>query len=294
MYFCGPIHVASYDLCDGSFVLETETMGAQQANNNCCLDIMEVISFLSLLYLHKHQKPKRSSEFLDIPQIWEVSHINVLFTFRMLKMYQVNINLHSRVPNTKTAFLAQLSPQQQFLPISANLILHLIVCDLRPPDQKLLFSIFFSFSSFFPTRLQFQLRPVHRQSKTEIPILVNFHWTHCLTCIPVMWPRPACSFVYRKVAVWARGENRKVASTNVPLSCENAAKKGEETEVEMEDFHNVGGNLKIFIKRNRFPIWATYFMYIVQLQLTNWITFVLENSTKGHVLLLAFFENPIK
>ena len=117
MYFCGPIHVASYDLCDGSFVLETETMGAQQANNNCCLDIMEVISFLSLLYLHKHQKPKRSSEFLDIPQIWEVSHINVLFTFRRLRMYQVNINLHSRVPNTKTAFLAQLSPQQQFLPI---------------------------------------------------------------------------------------------------------------------------------------------------------------------------------
>ena len=175
MYFCGPIHVASYDLCDGSFVLETETMGAQQANNNCCLDIMEVISFLSLLYLHKHQKPKRSSEFLDIPQIWEVSHINVLFTFRRLRMYQVNINLHSRVPNTKTAFLAQLSPQQQFLPISANLILHLIVCDLRPPDQKLLFSIFFSFSSFFPTRLQFQLRPVHRQSKTEIPIPVNFH-----------------------------------------------------------------------------------------------------------------------
>ena len=158
-------------------------MGAQQANNNCCLDIMEVISFLSLLYLHKHQKPKRSSEFLDIPQIWEVSHINVLFTFRRLRMYQVNINLHSQVPNTKTAFLA--APSTAFCPIFANLILHLIVCDLRPPDQKLLFSIFFSFSSFFPTRLQFQLRPVHRQSKTEIPILVNFHWTHCLTCIPV-------------------------------------------------------------------------------------------------------------
>ena len=63
-------------------------------------------------------------------------------------MYQVNINLHSRVPNTKTAFLAQLSPQQHFLPISANLILHLIVCDLRPPDQKLLFSIFFLFFLF--------------------------------------------------------------------------------------------------------------------------------------------------
>ena len=291
MYFCGPIHVASYDLCDGSFVLETETMGAQQANNNCCLDIMEVISFLSLPYLHKHQKPKRSSEFLDIPQIWEVSHINVLFTFRRLRMYQVNINLHSRVPNTKTAFLAQLSPQQQFLPISANLILHLIVCDLRPPDQKLLFSILFFF--FFPTPISnFNFELFTDSQKQKSQFLSTF--IELIVWPAYLRPRPACSFVYRKVAVWARGENRKVASTNVPLSCENAAKKGEETEVEMEDFHNVGGNLKIFIKRNRFPIWATYFMYIVQLQLTNWITFVLETSTKGQVLLLAFFQKPIK
>ena len=56
----------------------------------------------------------------------------------------------------------------------------------------------------------------------------------------------------------ARGENRKVASTNVPLSCENPRKRGEEIQVEMEDFHNVGfrlgGNLKLLKK-------VTYFSY---------------------------------
>ena len=46
-----------------------------------------------------------------------MSHINVLFTFRRLRMYQVNINLHSQVPNTKTAFLAAPpSSSHHFLP----------------------------------------------------------------------------------------------------------------------------------------------------------------------------------
>ena len=47
-----------------------------------------------------------------------------------------------------------------------------------------------------------------------------------------------------------------MASTNVPLSCENPRKRGEEIQVEMEDFHNVGfglgGNLILLIKSNIF------------------------------------------
>ena len=41
-----------------------------------------------------------------------------------------------------------------------------------------------------------------------------------------------------------------MASTNVPLSCENPGKRGEETpvKVEMEDFHIVGFGLESNLK----------------------------------------------
>ena len=126
-------------------------------------------------------------------------------------MYQVNINLHSQVPNTKTAFLtAPPSSSHHFLP------------NLRqpnPPPHRLwppsawsetaadfllfLFSLFFF--SCFPSPVSIS----STKSKTQAPAKYQrytspgyFHWTHWLTCIvhtcdtSLLWPRRPCSFFF--------------------------------------------------------------------------------------------------
>ena len=104
-----------------------------------------------------------------------------------------------------------------FCPISANLILHLIVCDLRPPDQKRpFFFLLFLVCPVFQFLLQFQLWFVHPQSQTQIifPLCettkVPKSWTPFPTCTPVT--HHCCdlvrSFVFTKVAVSARRKQK--------------------------------------------------------------------------------------
>ena len=312
------MNVAPYDLYDGSFVLGTETIGeatkptttaTSQRSYNFCLFCF-VCLFLSG-YHGGHIIFVNSFPCFTCMMIFTNKLNSSDSSYSVIRRYEKCLTLtsylHSAgwgcirltliyIPESRTPKLRFLPPPKQFLP---NLR------EPNPPPHRLwppaawsepaadfLHFLFLLFLSF----LLFRLGSVHLQWKRET-VDWNIRWARqvldwfeLIVWPAYLWPRILLALLFREKWQFERerGKQKSGVYKCSAFLCESSKERGEEIQVEMEDFHNVGfrlgGNLKLLKKVTYiFLIWAKWgvptAIYVVVKKLSKLLISLINNLT---------------